>query len=393
MNKSHFFCLFLLTFSPISAVSEKPPAPPSLLILHPTDLLSGLVSEKLYRDLRGIFTSNDAWRVISREEMERKFKDYKIDLTPTCNNLNCAFDAGSIMQAQYVLYSSFTIFQHYYIFNLNLVDISATKVVWSENGEIPIKTGRNPGEALLHRLHQIIQALKPGEIKKSTVKSKGTLGILNLSPDSDYSKILLDRLSTHAYTSGEYDLIDETELGFILASLNIHPSAIVTTSDSLIPLGKRMGVDYLIYSLLKKENSKFNLRLGLFDIKHKELLREWPYQSSNFHKLLKFESKFFSNLSQPGGGAGSSVPGSSAWKWIAGPVSFIAAGVFGYLAWEEHKTFEKKHDQWNKEPRTLQEREKRPDLKDEAKRAWSNRNGLAFLCGVFLSSSVVIISF
>jgi hypothetical protein len=41
----------------------------------------------------------------------------------------------------------------------------------------------------------------------------------------------------------------------------------------------------------------------------------------------------------------------------------------------------------------LQEREKRPDLKDEAKRAWSNRNGFGILSGVFLGGGIVSISF
>jgi hypothetical protein len=273
------------------------------------------------------------------------------------------------------------------------VDISVTKVVWSENGEILIKKGGNPGEALLHRLRQIINALKPGDIIKSTVKYKGTLGILNLSPDSDYSKTLFDRLSTHAYTSGEYDLVDEAELGFILSSFNIQPSAIVITTDSLISLGKRLGVDYLIYSLLKKEKGKFNLRLALFDIRQKELIREWPYQSSNFQKLLKFESKFFSNLSQPDVAAGSVKPGSHAWKWIAGPVLFVSAGVLGYMAWREHTSFTDKYEEWEKEPRTKQQWENRTKLENKAKRAWLNRTGLAILCGSFLCGGAVIVSF
>jgi hypothetical protein len=329
--------------------------------------------------------------------MEKIFGEYKIDMNTPCNEFNCAFDAGSVANADYVLYSSLTIFQNYYILNLNLVDISVTKVIWSENGEVPIKAGENPGKALLSRLRQIIQKLHPADLKKSDTQVKGTLGILNLSPDSEHSKILFDRLSTDVYTSGVYNLVDEAELNFILESQGIQPSHISPTKDTLLSIGKKLGVDYLIFSLLKKELNALNLRLALFDINKQRLVRDWPYRSSNFSKLLKFESKFLSKITQPDIPVTSPIPTPTfpIWKRIAFPASIVAGGVLGYMAWRQHKRGNEKYEEWQdaNQSNIWEKIQQQPRLKSEVEQARLNRNVFGIMGSILLSGSVVIITF
>ncbi len=319
-----------------------------LLVLQPVDLKTGKVSSELGDKIRAVFKSQNRWEVISKKASEIKFGEYNKNFDTPCKELGCAFDAGNILQARYTLYSTVTVFEKYFIFSFNLVDISITKVVWSQNGEIPMKSGDNDEEALLHRLKQLVRQLNTSSLNYQALTSKGTLGILNLSPDTDYSRILFERLATHAHTSGLYDLVGKSELEYILESLNIKLSEVKPTKDVLIPLGQQLGIDFLIYSLLTREKSEFKLNLGLFDIKNQKMERMWPYKSKNFRKLLQFEDTFFSNLTK----AERKSQGTEKrkrprnWKkWIV-PALAVAGGALAYMSFHQHSEADKYHDQF-----------------------------------------------
>ncbi len=324
---------------------------PRILILNPVNLATYSVLPVLSDQIRNIFKKSKMWDVIPFETIKSKYKEYEMDVNKPCKEFTCAYDAGSVMQAEYSLYSTVTRFQDLYIYNLNLIDIAATKVVWSEVGEVFIKSRGNSTEALIHRFEQLIFKLDPAKIVINKIPAKGLLGILDLSVPSDYSKILFERLATHAYTSGQYDLIGQTELNFLVDALKLDVTQINTTKEVMIPLGEKLGLDFLIYSKLNRVSENFKLKLALYDIQNQKLVREWPYEAEEYRKLLKFEDKFFSTLlkveespqtSQSTGGQ----PKSKAWKWVVSGASFVAAGILGYQAWVEHENVQDEYEKW-----------------------------------------------
>jgi len=367
---------------------------PKLLVVNPVNLATFAVLPVLSDQLKGIFNQSGKWNVIPFDVIKNKYQEYSIDINKPCKEFTCAYDAGSIIQADYTLYSTVTRIQDVYIYNLNLIDITATKVVWTKVGEVPIKSSGNSSEALIHRFSQLTKNLEPAKIKISSVQTKGLLGILDLSTPTEYSHILFERLSTHAYTSGQYDLIGQTELNFLVEALNIKITELTPNKSNMIPLGEKLGLDFLIYSKLSKRKETFILNLALFDIQKKKLIREWPYETKTYRKLLKFEDTFFSTLQKveddKGGlevvtSSGSGVK----WKWVFSGTFMLSSGVTAWLAYVNHKKIDNE----------LLIRNQAENLKDfidhdtKAKNAQKDRNLLAILTGGLFTISLVMLTF
>ena len=361
-----------------------------LLILNPVDLKTGAASETMGDELRSLFDRKEAWNTLDKKTIIKEFSHYSRDWNKPCKELTCAFDAGSLLQADYCIYSTIIDFQSYYIFTLSLLSMSATKVVWSRVGEVPIKAGDDSTRALVNRFEQLTGGLTPMKISSKAVGSKGVLGILDINEPSDYTKILFERLSTHAYTTGQYDILGQEELGFLMESLNIQASKTAADKDTMLTLGEKLGLDHLIYFQLNKVDKIFKLRMALFDIQKKKLLRDWPYKSSKFRNLLEFEDKFFSTLNKvdatPGAGG---IPLSRMWKLAARSVMILAGGTFGVMSYLSQKEADYEYRKYQ-DANTAQELERQPEYKDNVETAERNRNIYGALGGVMIAGSVVL---
>jgi hypothetical protein len=91
---------------------------PKLLILHPVDLKTGKGSGTVGDELRSLFSKKKAWNTLEKKYIAKEIKYYDRDWTKPCKELTCAFDAGSLLQADYCIYSTIINFQGYYIFTL-----------------------------------------------------------------------------------------------------------------------------------------------------------------------------------------------------------------------------------------------------------------------------------
>ena len=52
--------------------------------------------------MRRAFAANPDWKVIARETMITKLKDYGVDTRVPCQEFQCAFDAGNILSEENV---------------------------------------------------------------------------------------------------------------------------------------------------------------------------------------------------------------------------------------------------------------------------------------------------
>ncbi len=346
--------LYTLLINPIlgfgkSASAEQQDSLPKLLILDPVSLKSSLGNREMGEQLRSLLRVKKKWNVLSREQAEQKYREYSFEKYRGCHEFPCAFDAGNIVQAEYVLWTTLTRVENMGVFTFNLANIPSSKVVWSEVGEVLLKEGSEGSDALVHRWSQIFKPLDPADLQKQSVPTKGLLAILDLNEPSAYSQVIIERLATHGYASGQYDLMNQTELNDLLQALDLKPSSLEATEKNMLEMGNKLGVAHLIYSRLKMNQGTFDLQLALYDISKKRKLREWPFHSNDFQKLLKFENKFFSQVILEDGGTQASVATSGKtpiWKHLIRYVTLGAGATFLALSYNENSQGKKSYDNY-----------------------------------------------
>ncbi|MDB5050080.1 MAG: hypothetical protein JWO30_3151 [Fibrobacteres bacterium] len=309
-----------------------------LAILDPIDLHTQRVDQEWGEFIRKSFTSNPHWKVLSRDTMLAKFKDYKLDARIPCHEFQCAFDAGNILSAEFVMFGSVTSMDDLYAFTLNLVHVPTSQTVWSRVGEIRKKQLGIPSAAMEATLAQIAGDLGPDQVRTGRRDKRGLLTVLDLSAaGSTPSRIMAERVATHLYASRNYDIMGRKEMEELLKALDINKGAFNPTDTGIYSLGGKMDITHLVYSrLLATRDGGMQLQLALYDIAAKKKVREWPSQSTmDFRRLLEFEDKFFSSLFKlpeyEGGTTG--IRSSGHWTWAGAGLSLAMGAVFGYLSY------------------------------------------------------------
>ena len=79
-----------------------------LAILDPIDLHTQRADPEWGEFLRKSFASNPGRKVLSRDSARAKFEEYLLDSRVPCHEFQCAFDAGNILSAEFVLFASVT---------------------------------------------------------------------------------------------------------------------------------------------------------------------------------------------------------------------------------------------------------------------------------------------
>lgn len=309
-----------------------------LAILDPVDLHSQRVDQEWGEFLRRSFAANRKWKVLSRDTVIAKFTEYHIDPGAPCHEFQCAFDAGNVLSAEFVLFGSVTSQNDLYAFTLNLVHIPTSQTLWSRVGEVRKKQLGAPSASLEAALNRIAGELGPDAVRTGRREKIGLLSVLDLSAAaSTPSRIMAERVATHLYASRNYDIMGRKEMDELLKALDINKRGFIPSDSAIFALGGKMDITHLVYSrLLATREGGMELRLALYDIANRRKVREWPSRSTmDFGKLLEFEDKFFKSLYKlPEYGAGvSGLQPPSHWTWAGAVLSLGAGAAFGYLSW------------------------------------------------------------
>lgn len=315
----------------------------SLAVLDPVNLHNHAPDREFGEILRRVFAENESWRVIPRDTMRARFRDYKMDAAVACHEFQCSFDAGNVLAAEFVIFGSITPWGGLYAYTLNITHVRSSQVVWSRVGEVLGKQAGDPAWALGASLRQIVSELDPAELDTRKGLRRGLITVLDLSPGgSTPSRVMAERVATHLYASRNFDIMSLRELDELLAALDMRKSAITPTDSGIYELGGKMDVTHLVYSRLTSRGSadmggeEFSLQLALYDIAAGKKVRDWPSQAtSDFRKVLEFENKFFSNLFKiPEYDIEHDFPKRRpGWAYAGAGVSLVASAVMGYLAW------------------------------------------------------------
>lgn len=341
---------FLGLFSQVFALDEKTSQPatasqlPKLHLVGPVQLNSNQVILPLAQTFREVLRSQGKFEIVSLDQTQEIYNKYGLNYNKPCFEFTCAYDAGNVMQAEYSMYGSISTLQDYYVYNFVLIKLANTKVVWSKVGEVRFGVGKDENyESLVHQFTLIAKDLVP--VNQTAAKNtKGLLGFLDVSIENDYSKALLHRLTTQAFKTGDYDVVAQSEMKYLLESMEVKPAELSPIPSNMLPIGSKLGLDFMVYSKLSQEAENFKLHLSLYDIKNQKLVRDWPYQSNNFRSLLEFEDKFFTTLqkSEIPTGLSNSSKKKKIIKWSVGGVATATGLITGLLWWYNYTKFQEK---------------------------------------------------
>jgi hypothetical protein len=394
--------LLCLSASPCHAFSEAAkhadePEQRVLAVLDPIDLHIMRVDPDWGDFLRRGFAANRGWKVINRDTMIAKMKEYGLDNRAPCHEFQCAFDAGNVLGAEFVLFWSITSLDDIYAYTLNLVHVPTSQTVWSKVGEVSKRQLGAPGAAMESALAQISDWLGPDKLRTGRREKLGQLTVLDLSAaGSTPAHVMAERVATHLYLSRNYDIMGKKEQDELLTALGVDKSAFIPTDSAIFQLGTKMGISHLVYSrLLATREGGMQLRLALYDITARQKVRERPSRSTqDFRKLLQFEESFFSSLFQIPGAvdAGSIGPGRSRWTWAGAAASLAFGAVCGYLSYSANKDADRAYARFQQDVRSREEAESlQAKVKDSDRSAltWGILGGL----GVAGAGGFVVLSF
>jgi hypothetical protein len=240
-----------------------------------------------------------AWSVLPRDTLAKKLREYGQNPDQACNTTQCAFDAGNILQVEYVLYGTCSMFGKVDALTLKLMHIPTAQIVWVRAFESPAATGMVREQNLRAAFTREVSNLRPSKLDISKSSQKKSLAVIDLSDNPQIAKVFFERVCTRIYGVRHYDLMAPSELAELLNALEINKYSVVPSLENMVGLGQKLGVGYLLYSRLYRDGKNHVYRLAFYDVSAKKLVLELPPQpSEDDAKLLDYERVFFNTLAQ-----------------------------------------------------------------------------------------------
>ncbi|MFC1584502.1 hypothetical protein ACFL5V_03030 [Fibrobacterota bacterium] len=265
----------------------------TLAIMDLVDLSNNRTIPTLSNKLRIKLTRLKRWDVLSRDKLKEVLGKYDKDLNTACNNPQCAFEYGSLIQTNYLLYGTATRFRGIGILTLKLLNVHTAKIVWSRI--LSSKSGTSAMEATFSTLKY--------ELSLATIKDKqddrNILAIMDLSDGSLQAKILFERIITHAYSNDHYKVMSQTEVDELTSVLEIKPESILSSVDNMGEIGDKLGANYVLFSQFKTTGINYKHSMVLYDVEEKSVLLSMPPQpQASFWDMLVMEKNFFTGLAR-----------------------------------------------------------------------------------------------
>jgi hypothetical protein len=334
-------CISLGRAAGPAASQEALPGPGRIAVLDLVDLADNAQKPDLSDLLRAALSSKGAWTVLARDTVSKRLGDFNINPRQGCNNPQCGFDIGNVVQAEYVIFGTATPLASAEAVTLKLLHIPTARIVWTK-----VLEGEGATDSERHRALERAFAAAAAEMAKlkpdsERVRRGKSLAVVDLSENSPQSRAFFERVCTRVYGNPAYDLMSPTELAELFTALEINKYSVAPSLENMIGLGQKLGVSNLLYSRLYRDGRSYVYRLAMYDVSAKSLVLEMPPQpSEDLIKLLDYEKVFFNTLFAKEKDAPASSAamkdGSKSNKalWISLGVLGIGGGVAAY--WVEN---------------------------------------------------------
>jgi hypothetical protein len=312
-----------------------------MAVLDLVDLTDNAQKPEFSELLRNALIAKGAWTILPRDTLSKRLGDFNINPRQGCNNPQCGFDIGNVVQAEFVIFGTATPLASAEAVTLKLLHIPTARIVWTKvlegEGNSDAERQRSLEKAFAATAAEMAK-LKPEPEKGRRGKS---LAVIDLSENSAQSRAFFERVCTRVYGNSAYDLMSPTELAELLTALEINKYSVAPSLENMIGLGQKLGVSNLLYSRLYRDGRSYVYRLAMYDVSGKALVLELPPQpSENLLKLLDYEKVFFNTLfakeKDAPATAAAMKDGSKSNKalWISLGVLGIGGGVAAY--WVEN---------------------------------------------------------
>ncbi len=336
-----------------AAGPEPSSGPPQILVIDPVDLGVEGDGQRLWGELlRQNMEYSGFWQVIPRDSADSRYSQYGLEPEKGCREFQCAYDAGTVVGANFVLFGTVTGLREIYAYTLNLVHVGTVQTVWSRVGEVVRKRVGNPAQAVQTVLGDLISHLDPSELNLQAQPKRGLTTVVDLNSSLAFSRVMAERTTTHLYASREFNVMTQRELIELLSAMEIDLRAVPSSDDSILAIGKQADVSHLVASRLTQEKGVYALHLRFFDVAEGKKLRDWPSQATpDFKKILQFEQKFFAglfknqeNVWKP---AQTGEESQAWWPYAASGILLTAGAVMGFLAYEADKEADREYRKFN----------------------------------------------
>lgn len=268
-----------------------------MAVLDFVDMADNQPKPEVAEYLRRSLAATGKWSIITRDSVVRKLGEFNMNPGQACNNPQCSFDIGNVVQADYVLYGTSSPMGAVQAVTLKLLNISSAKIEWTRVLEAGGYSDAERARGLEKAFATVAGELSGKRPEAARNKHGKSLAVIDLSENSLQSRVFFERVHTRIYGSPSYDLMSPTELAELLTALEINKYSIVPSLDNMIGLGQKLGVSNLLYSRLYRDGKSYIYRLAMYDVTGKSLVLELPPQpSEDLIKLLDYEKVFFNTL-------------------------------------------------------------------------------------------------
>lgn len=273
------------------------PATNRMAVLDLVDLADNQAKPEVAEYLRRSLAASGKWSVHGRDSVNRKLGEFNMNPQAPCNNPQCSFDIGNVVQADLVLYGTSSPLGSVQAVTLKLLDISTAKVVWTRVVEAGGVSDAERARGLEKAFATVAAELPEVRAAAEGHRQGRSLAVVDLSENSLQSRVFFERVHTRISGREAYDLMSPSELGELLSALEINKYSIVPSLDNMIGLGQKLGVSNLLYSRLYRDGKSYIYRLAMYDVAGKSLVLDLPPQpSEDFIRLLDYEKVFFNTL-------------------------------------------------------------------------------------------------
>ncbi len=278
--------------------ASKAQGPVRIVILDPIELSDNQPKPEVGNIIRKVLPP-ESWIVLNRDSTAKKLREYGQNPDQGCNTTQCAFDLGNILQVDYVLYGTCSMFGRVDAMTMKLMHVPTAQLIWVRAFESPSGYGQVREQNLTTVYSRELKRLNSQAMDISRATSKKTLAVIDLSDNPQTAKVFFERVSTRIAGVRRYDLMAPSELSDLLGALEINKYSVVPSLENMVGLGQKLGVGYLLYSRLYRDGKNHFYRLAFYDIALKKLVLELPPQpSEDDAKLLDYERLFFNTLAE-----------------------------------------------------------------------------------------------
>jgi TolB-like protein len=359
----------------------------TLLVLDPVDLSSDGAKRQVGDFLRVRMRESGRWNVANGDSARKHMKEIRLDPDAACKEFQCAFDAGSALGTEFVLFGTVAPMGELQAYTLNLLHVPTAQVVWARAGEALRLEDEYPFQAQKRALEWAVSDLDLSRLDLRKRSGRAAVAVFD-DGESVQSKALHERAVAHLYSARRFDLVNRGEMEDLLKAMNVPPPSPGAPEDSLLSLGKKLDVRYVLSSsLTQSRRNIYRLKVTLHDFESSEQKRPWrPRETGDFGKLLRVEDKFFADLKDKDlQDRPASAPSrlKTTGKILTVTLALAAAGGLGYLAYESKQEADGQYQRFQASQSQQQAEQTRQKVQDKDEQAsrYGIFGGLSLLVG------------